>query len=257
MLVTRISTGANPACIVDSFVSQVSPETVVNRSAYLLFYRRRSDGPLGPPHLQQMIEDGHDQHSASSSSPERLHDDLQNPRLQAPFVGQTDGMKDPSEQPPDYGSQEMDEGISMDYNADEPLQTMEDNTAQQRFIGPVRPDEWSFSKLDGTHAPPGSDAGNNSDDTLNGTASDKPALGSEDGGDARMQEDFADEPTRQAFSMGGQMAHMPPTPGEEDESLQNPMASIVSHSHLDQEYNEDDGEATEIRLSPQSDEEGA
>lgn len=252
----RTNTRADPACIIDSFVSQVSPDTVVNRSAYLLFYRRRSDGPLGPPHLQQMLEDGLEQ-TSPTPSPKRLHDGIQNPVHPAPFAGQTDGVKNLSERPPDYGSQEMDEGISMDYNADEPLQSMENNTSQQRFIGPVRPDEWSFSKLDGTHAPPGSDAGNNSDDTLNGTASDKPALGSEDGGDARMQEDFADEPTRQTFPMGSQMSHMPPSPGEEGESLHSPMASIVSHSHLDQEYNEDDGEATEIRLSPQSDEEGA
>jgi ubiquitin carboxyl-terminal hydrolase 4/11/15 len=32
-----------------------NPQSVVTRSAYLLFYRRRSAGPLGPPQLQEVV----------------------------------------------------------------------------------------------------------------------------------------------------------------------------------------------------------
>lgn len=44
----------------DSSVSSVgNPERVVTPSAYLLFYRRRSPTPLGPPYLQQLVEASH------------------------------------------------------------------------------------------------------------------------------------------------------------------------------------------------------
>ncbi|WDK15666.1 ubiquitin carboxyl-terminal hydrolase [Colletotrichum graminicola] len=40
----------------DTSVSKTSPESVVTRAAYLLFYRRRSDGPLGGPRFKQIFE---------------------------------------------------------------------------------------------------------------------------------------------------------------------------------------------------------
>ncbi|KAH6653990.1 hypothetical protein BKA67DRAFT_592328 [Truncatella angustata] len=40
----------------DSSVSKASPEKIVDTSAYLLFYRRRSDVPLGGPILQECVE---------------------------------------------------------------------------------------------------------------------------------------------------------------------------------------------------------
>ncbi|KAL1305868.1 hypothetical protein AAFC00_004018 [Neodothiora populina] len=39
----------------DSSVSQQNPNKVASTAAYLLFYRRRSDQPLGPPALQELI----------------------------------------------------------------------------------------------------------------------------------------------------------------------------------------------------------
>ncbi|KAH7061393.1 hypothetical protein B0J12DRAFT_292387 [Macrophomina phaseolina] len=41
----------------DSMVSKKSPSTIVNSSAYLLFYRRRTENntPLGPPYLQEIV----------------------------------------------------------------------------------------------------------------------------------------------------------------------------------------------------------
>ncbi|OCK78430.1 UCH-domain-containing protein [Lepidopterella palustris CBS 459.81] len=40
----------------DSSVSQRNPKSVVTSAAYLLFYRRRSSTPLGPPYLQKIVE---------------------------------------------------------------------------------------------------------------------------------------------------------------------------------------------------------
>jgi ubiquitin carboxyl-terminal hydrolase 4/11/15 len=37
-------------------VSQKNPDNVVTSAAYLLFYRRRSDRPLGPPYLQKIAD---------------------------------------------------------------------------------------------------------------------------------------------------------------------------------------------------------
>ncbi|KAK1989941.1 ubiquitin carboxyl-terminal hydrolase, partial [Colletotrichum falcatum] len=42
--------------VADTSVSKTSPESVVTRAAYLLFYRRRSDGPLGGPRFKQIFE---------------------------------------------------------------------------------------------------------------------------------------------------------------------------------------------------------
>ncbi|GAB7348787.1 hypothetical protein MBLNU459_g7510t1 [Dothideomycetes sp. NU459] len=39
----------------DSFVNQQNPDKVVSPAAYLLFYRRRSSQPLGPPYLQELV----------------------------------------------------------------------------------------------------------------------------------------------------------------------------------------------------------
>lgn len=40
----------------DSSVSQRNPKSVITSAAYLLFYRRRSSTPLGPPYLQKIVE---------------------------------------------------------------------------------------------------------------------------------------------------------------------------------------------------------
>lgn len=40
---------------IDSQVTQRNPNTVVTYAAYLLFYRRRTPYPLGPPYLQELV----------------------------------------------------------------------------------------------------------------------------------------------------------------------------------------------------------
>lgn len=42
--------------ITDSQVTQRNPNSVVTSAAYLLFYRRRSSTPLGPPYLQELVQ---------------------------------------------------------------------------------------------------------------------------------------------------------------------------------------------------------
>ncbi|KAF2763298.1 UCH-domain-containing protein [Pseudovirgaria hyperparasitica] len=41
----------------DSSVSSRQPESCISTAAYLLFYRRRSDKPLGPPYLQNLVQE--------------------------------------------------------------------------------------------------------------------------------------------------------------------------------------------------------
>ena len=68
----------------DSSVSQVSGERAMSSAAYLLFYRRRSAEPLGPPYLRELVEkarnpvpEGNDNdHETSARTAENSDDDL-------------------------------------------------------------------------------------------------------------------------------------------------------------------------------------
>ncbi|KAF2751231.1 UCH-domain-containing protein [Sporormia fimetaria CBS 119925] len=54
----------------DSIVSPKNPEHVVTPAAYLLFYRRRSPLPLGPPYLQKLVQQFRNPGSEPSSDDE-------------------------------------------------------------------------------------------------------------------------------------------------------------------------------------------
>lgn len=60
----------------DSSVSRASPDRIVDSSAYLLFYRRRSEIPLGGPRFQQILDrfqdDGSDSELPDSGEDQRL-----------------------------------------------------------------------------------------------------------------------------------------------------------------------------------------
>ena len=156
---------------------------------------------------------------------------------------------------PPYANEEMDEGIGMDDGNECVLPGIEDPASQpQSFIGPLRPDEsgWSFNRLPqgmlerGIHAPPGSDAGNESDNTLDGAASDQPAVSNEDL-DSKMQDDFSDDPD---FSISnGQVAHVPPT--------QDGFTHQIDPAVLGERDQDSEGEVAEVRLSPSNSEEGS
>ncbi|KAF4553390.1 Ubiquitin carboxyl-terminal hydrolase-like protein 14 [Elsinoe fawcettii] len=54
----------------DSFVSQTNPASVVTPAAYLLFYRRRSDRPLGPRYLQDLVIEARNAADAEEETPD-------------------------------------------------------------------------------------------------------------------------------------------------------------------------------------------
>ncbi|OTA95793.1 hypothetical protein M434DRAFT_9452 [Hypoxylon sp. CO27-5] len=60
----------------DSSVSRTSPDRIVDSSAYLLFYRRRSDMPLGGPRFRQIldkfVDDSSDSEQPDSGEDQRL-----------------------------------------------------------------------------------------------------------------------------------------------------------------------------------------
>lgn len=145
----------------------------------------------------------------------------------------------------------MDEGISMDDNFEQVLPGIEDISAQQTdFIGPLRPQGsgWTFNHLDdGTQAPPGSDAGNESDDTLDGAASDQPAVSNGDL-DSKLQEDFGDD-LETSFPLDGHNASTP----EDYTSGAHHIDAVA----LNQGGHESDEEVAEVRLSPPQSEEGS
>jgi ubiquitin carboxyl-terminal hydrolase 4/11/15 len=55
----------------DSSVSKCNAQKAVTRSAYLLFYRRRTPHPLGPPTLQKIVQAAESDPSADSDEDER------------------------------------------------------------------------------------------------------------------------------------------------------------------------------------------
>lgn len=180
-------------------MSSVSPEAAVDRSAYLLFYRRRTDGPLGPEYLQNLIgkatesttrsssESGEGQRLGGPSSPSgssngsraaaaahQLHDPAPGENGGSARVSQARNANlatalDSHDLPPAY----EDEGVSMD----DPLPSAEDGGSTNTNDGPIyhsAASNWSFANLDRRRA---SDAGSD-DDADNGGAVRKAEPGS-------------------------------------------------------------------------------
>lgn len=162
----------------DSMVSSVNPASVITRAAYLLFYRRRVNGPLGPSYLQKLVLDTRRGESESRSpSPAG--------RNAASFTTPVD--KD--DEPPSYNSHEQDEGVFMidvDNEADMPIPTSEYHSGN--LIGPQRETpihqpQWSFDNLSRR------DGENDEDDA------DTLSVGAGGGSDVeeKMMEDFGDD----------------------------------------------------------------
>lgn len=59
----------------DSFVSQEGEKTPVSTAAYLLFYRRRSLEPLGPPYLRELVQNARNPPEAEASTAAAATDD--------------------------------------------------------------------------------------------------------------------------------------------------------------------------------------
>ena len=194
----------------DSFVSRTSAQSAVSRQAYLLFYRRRSDKPLGSPRLQELLAKNATDSSNESDS-ERDDNEVSTgndsmsdtiPSRQPSKTGATKGMLGGSAgfvQPP------VDEGLGLDEDEiDNPLPSIEAIPSASR---PSYRQSWSFGHLgEGAAAPSNSVNGANEDsDTLqgDGNASDQAGHGSDT--DERMRDLLDDE-----YPDGGQIAHLPP-----------------------------------------------
>ncbi|KAI9843617.1 MAG: CSN-associated deubiquitinating enzyme Ubp12 [Sclerophora amabilis] len=205
----------------DTMVSKRSPDHAVSTAAYLLFYRRRSDRPLGGPTFEKIIDEANlGSESASSSragSPagdgQRLGDhsrsgspsDSQEAGVRAPHQQRGTGgsagggprletMKDDDDLPA-YSDDNVPE-YETDRRYDPGLGT--ETTSQEDSMGFGQ--AWSFPEnlqhLNQMSAvPPGSD----DDENLMDDASDKAAVGSESGNmsdpDNRMADfdDFEDD----------------------------------------------------------------
>lgn len=61
--------------LADSSCSKLGEAPRKSAAAYLLFYRRRSDKPLGPPSLQQLVEDFHNPPQQTNSADEAYESD--------------------------------------------------------------------------------------------------------------------------------------------------------------------------------------
>ena len=177
----------------DALVSQCSPESAVTKYAYLLFYRRRADGPLGPSYLKDLVTKAR----RSAESPSEPLGGLGEESKPVQAEPADDPMNVSNDEPPQYGEHDLDEGISMDDGrAENPINTIEEpELPSQNLAAPFNSSSWTFARLgdnNGIQAPNSSEKGTSSDVGDADLDSDKPALGSDDGRD-RMMEDFGDD----------------------------------------------------------------
>ncbi|KAI2630734.1 UCH-domain-containing protein [Hypoxylon sp. NC1633] len=92
----------------DASVTAASPNKIVDSSAYLLFYRRRSEKPLGGPLLQQISEKFADNNSSSSDQPDAGEDEpLGEGFSQNGSSSGSQGAEGPSEQEKSDGKSSM------------------------------------------------------------------------------------------------------------------------------------------------------
>ncbi len=216
--------------MLDAHVSQVTPASVVTSAAYLLFYRRRTDTPLGPPYLQDIVNNARNPDSRSASGEDQRRDDSysrngssngslgaaveaeasHHPLQAGVYLGSAGGpLRSVQESmarsaigadlPPAYND---DEGISME-DPDNPLPSQEQEQELQdgQLLGNRHySSSWAaygFRNLEhAATAPPASDNGMEDCETLSNPASDAPAVGSESG-DVRILTDFADDLTEE------------------------------------------------------------
>lgn len=176
----------------DQIVSAVKPESVVTRSAYLLFYRRRSDKPLGGPLLEEVVHDyytsdsntlsGEDSRPGdrySNGSSDDSHEAVGGPAAGAAANHQgaqdlgslhsyqqsleqlaknaTRGVEGENDEPPSYSNE--DEGF---YESNGIMDSVEETEQFGKSFGAQSEETWNWNGIDSTHgttAPPGSDDG--------------------------------------------------------------------------------------------------
>lgn len=122
----------------------------MSSAAYLLFYRRRSSQPLGPPELQELVNKAR---NTDSSSEDELSNDSSPPRATAGAT-QRLGIALPGGTTTSTvrNDDSEDEGISMVYDST-PVRGAPIGTYDGKpLLGPVRPGPvdagWNFSGID-------------------------------------------------------------------------------------------------------------
>lgn len=164
------------------------PSSVVTTAAYLLFYRRRSTGPLGGERFTQILEK-YDKSSGVDSDGDGVSEDdghVQSRTVRRPGHNRAalNSDSDDDEQPPLYGETPRDgledEGIEMSNDADD----------RQQSLSMIQ--AWSFDSL-----------GGNGPNLLNGgdAASDIAQFDSS-GEDGRDDQTFGDADTTMVSSNG-------------------------------------------------------
>ncbi|UPX21192.1 Ubiquitinyl hydrolase 1 [Ascochyta rabiei] len=227
----------------DSSVSRSSGEGAVTKAAYLLFYRRRTDHPLGPPSLQKIVQKEVDAGSEDDSETENRS---RSPAGNGSRLGGSSRNGSSRAGAAGAGVGALHEGGSALLAAVTPrgsgagVETLEDNSppsyddetfyeennfngldtdAGSMMYGPLAPsylnDEpaWSFDHIGSpNHA-------NDSDDV----ASDAPNPGSNNGEflEQRMLEDFGDDEMGTQYGASTPMHTIQPLPRGDDEEVKD------------------------------------
>lgn len=146
----------------DSSVSEVrAPSNVVTRAAYLLFYRRRSERPLGPSYVADIVDEAYRPSDADSSlgegqrgndstypsgslSASPLHS-VSNATARSLRFNETGGNISPSGD----NAADLDEGVDV-AGPDDPLPSYEIGQAVSgTYVREnMRHQEWSFARVD-------------------------------------------------------------------------------------------------------------
>ena len=223
----------------DSFVSGTDPESAVSRSAYLLFYRRRSDKPLGSVRLQELVNKAAEASPASSSDREPAPSDSSTEETStststSESIPGTSVLKDSGPGITINGgavlqqSAPIDEGLGdMEDDPDNPLPGVEEQPTTRFYSEP----NWSFNRIQ-ADAPANSDISLGESEALDGgdNTSNRPDPGSDPGD--RMK-DFDED-----FPQAGQMAHLPPGTDEEAALEHVPMEGLQRGHSVEEEVAE-------------------
>jgi len=195
----------------DSHVSKCKAATVVNKNAYILFYRRRQAGPLGPPSLQKLVseakapatdpaesepEDSRNTSPSGAGNGERLDGQYSlNGSSSASAVAGVDRLSHGG-----LGSAGVTAGSLLatqnnEDDPDDPLPSMEDEgigmgDEDMQVLGPSNylDHDWSWP----ANMTAGAFDANKSDDAMNDAASDVAASGGSEV-ENKLMEDFGDE----------------------------------------------------------------
>lgn len=183
----------------DSSVHQYDSSRVASTAAYILFYRRQSSQPLGPPYLQELVNKGRNSGNGDSADASDAEDDSgEDVRLGGRSSASSRLLGSSSAGTAVAGATtetRLREGESGHGNAANPAarlrETSDDEGYQSASALTNHAQTWNFTNLpDGPN-----DVSNNSTNSPADTASDRPTVGSEyaESVGHRLADDFNDD----------------------------------------------------------------